>query len=180
MASSQRQSATKQGSPSSQKGNEKATSFGECSWKTLRITYTDPDATDSSSDEENDKVSNGGPKRRFIDITNPNWKDPNCKLSIRKGKRICSSKYLGVRRRPWGKYAAEIRDPRQKNCRKRLWLGSYDTEIEAAMTFNNPFELVPSDKLQVTIAAATLKKKRGSCENGLKMRRLNLDSARRV
>ena len=27
-------------------------------------------------------------------------------------------------------------DPRQKNCRKRLWLGSYDTEIEAAMTFN--------------------------------------------
>lgn len=136
MASSQRQSATKQGSPSSQKGNEKATSFGECSWKTLRITYTDPDATDSSSDKENDKVSNGGPKRRFIDITNPNWKDPNCKLSIRKGKRICSSKYLGVRRRPWGKYAAEIRDPRQKNCRKRLWLGSYDTEIEAAMTFN--------------------------------------------
>ncbi|XP_058782918.1 ethylene-response factor C3-like [Vicia villosa] len=74
---------------------------------------------------------------------------------ILQNNKMDQNSYIGVRKRPWGKFSAEIRDTTRGG--KRVWLGAFDSAEDAALAYDQAAFLMRGDNALLNFSVQRVK-----------------------
>ncbi|RWW57396.1 hypothetical protein BHE74_00035821 [Ensete ventricosum] len=112
------------------------------------LEFDDESGEDEFEDEEEVEVNSSFSREVSTTLRSRGFGGPACKQRKRKRK----SQFRGIRQRPWGRWAAEIRDP----CKGvRVWLGTFDSAEQAARAYDAEARRIRGQKAKVNFPAGS-------------------------